>query len=116
MTAAISTAVGVIITAIVTGLGYVLKHRSDESTAATADWSAFNEANKDWTEKKLAERDEAIDDLREDLKDLSVRVDHITSKYNVSLGYIVVLWTGGQHEPPKIIAGDLPDPPWADPT
>lgn len=116
MTAAISTAVGVVITAIVTGLGYVLKHRSDEVTAATADWSAFNEANRDWTERKLAERDAAIDGLRVDLKDLSSKVDNITSKYNVSLGYIIVLWTGGQHDPPEVIASDLPDPPWADPT
>lgn len=116
MTTAISTAVGVIITAIVTGIGYVLKHRSDKTTAATADWSAFNEANKDWTERKLAERDAAIGDLREDLKDLSAKVDSISSKYSVSLGYIIVLWTGGQHDPPEIIAGDLPTPPWADPT
>lgn len=117
MSTTISAAVGAIITAIVTGIGYVLKHRSDKSAAANADWAAFNEANKEWTEKKLAERDEALKDLREDFNKLSAKVDNITSKYNVSLGYIIVLWTSGQHDPPEIIAADLPDPPWwADPT
>ena len=51
MTTAISTAVGVVITAIVTGIGYVLKHRSDKTAAANADWAAFTEANEKWTER-----------------------------------------------------------------
>lgn len=117
MSTTISAAVGAVITAIVTGIGYVLKRRSDKSAAATADWSAFNAANKEWTEKKLAERDAALESLRQDFNKLSAKVDNITSKYNVSLGYIIVLWTSGQHDPPEIIAADLPDPPWwADPT
>lgn len=116
MSTTISAAVGAIITAIVTGIGYALKHRSDKTSADNANWAAFNEANREWTERKLAERDKALDELRADFKDLSAKVDNLSSKYNVSLGYIIVLWTGGQHDPPEVIAGDLPTPPWVDPT
>lgn len=105
-----------IIVAVVTGvagtIGYVIKARSDRATSRSADWQSFSAEMREWTERRLAERDEAIEELRDEVNELKVEMDRVYARYKAAIRYILKIWNGEQSAPPDEIAGDLPESPW----
>lgn len=110
--AALESIAVAVVAAIGSVAGYVVKARSDKSSAQVADWSAFSAETREWTERRLAERDAAIDELRDEVKDIKSQLARLSDQYQSSLRYIITLWAGDKHDPPVEIAHDLPRPPW----
>lgn len=105
-----------IIVAVVTGvagtIGYVAKARSDRAASRSADWQSFSAEMREWTERMLAERDEAIDELRDEVNGLKSEMERIYARYHAAIRYILSIWNGVKSAPPDEIAGDLPESPW----
>lgn len=101
------------ITAISGVIGYAIKARTDRTSTNVANWAVFSEETRSWTERMLAERDEAIDELRAEVTKIRAELASLSNRYQVALRYVVVLWSDNRRDPPVDIAHDLPDPPWA---
>lgn len=101
------------ITAISGVIGYAIKARSDNSANKSADWQSFSAEMREWTERMLAERDEAIDDLRAEVADVRSEMTRLAARYTVAIKYVVTLWHDNRAAPPADIADDLPTPPWS---
>lgn len=104
------------VTGLLTLVGGYLALRKEAKAESAADWAKFTEAQKAWTEARLAERDSMIDDLRVRMNDLEKRVAEITEKYAAARHYIIALWQDVEvsSKPPSVIASDLPAPPWSE--
>ena len=101
-----------VVTAVGGVVGYEIKARSDKNSTNVADWAKFSEETRTWTEKRLAERDEAIDELRAEVTKIRAELASLSNRYQAALRYVVVLWSDNRRDPPVDIAHDLPDPPW----
>lgn len=102
------------ITAISGVVGYAIKSRTDGSSTRSADWQKFTSEMREWTERRLAERDEDIAELRAEVNGLRTELQNLSGRYTAALRYVQRLWRDNRVEPPTDIANDLPLPPWAD--
>lgn len=101
------------ITAISGVIGYAIKARSDNSATKSADWATHSSEMREWTDRRLAERDAAIDELRTEVTKIRVELASLSSRYQSALRYVIVLWSDNRSVPPADIADDLPTPPWS---
>lgn len=62
--------------------------KTGRESNSTADWSAFVSEHREWTEKRLAERDERIDSLSAEIKELRERFDDLQARYRSAVAYI----------------------------
>lgn len=100
------------ITAISGIIGYAIKARSDGSATKSADWAKHSSEMREWTDRMLAERDVAINELRTEVMEIRVELASLSSRYQAALRYVIVLWHDNRTVPPADIADDLPTPPW----
>lgn len=109
---ALETIAVAVVTTVGGMAGYAIKARSDSSATKSADWAKHSEETRAWTERMLAERDEAIDELRAEVATIRAELAALSGRYQSALRYVVVLWSDNRCDPPVDIAHDLPDPPW----
>lgn len=80
--------VGVIGAAILGFFGTKVTSSSQKAIADKPDWQGFTDQIQEWTEQRLAERDEKIERLQTDVNELRSEVSILRRKYNVALAFI----------------------------
>ena len=80
--------VGVIGAAILGFFGVKVTSSSQKAIAEKPDWQGFTDKIQEWTEQRLAERDEKIERLQTDVSELRSEVSVLRRKYNVALAFI----------------------------
>ena len=80
--------VGVIGAAIMGFFGTKVTSLSQKAIADKPDWQGFTDQIQEWTEQRLAERDEKIERLQEDVSELRTEVSVLRRKYNAALLFI----------------------------
>lgn len=101
-----------VITAFSGVIGYAIKARSDKSATTSADWQSFSAEMREWTERRLAERDESIAALRAEVEGMRSELSRLADRYTSAIRYVEQLWHDNTTVPPADIADDLPTPPW----
>ena len=69
-------------------LGTRYSRKTGEEANKTADWSAFMQENREWTEDKLSERDRRIETLETQVKRIMVKFDELSDRYVDAVNYI----------------------------
>ncbi|WP_291474214.1 hypothetical protein [Corynebacterium sp.] len=80
--------VGVIGAAILGFFGTKVTSSSQKAIADKPDWQGFTDQIQEWTEQRLAERDEKIERLQKDVGELRTEVSVLRRKYNAALLFI----------------------------